>query len=93
MRNDQYARGTKNFAIALILTLFPYTDMMGVNFFYMGRHKLAWIKIGLLVSFVLCIFEFSLLFLWLPAVILWWLVDIPLVASKKISPRWEDATG
>ena len=90
MRKDGYPEGKTSYLVVVALTLFPYTDMLGVNFFYMGRRKLGWAKI---ISWGLVILASPTI--WgaigvLGLIILWWLLDIVLVTPGIISPRWEE---
>ena len=81
----------KNLTLAIVLTIIPLTDMLGVNWFY-----LAWPSVGIvkIVVFLLCVVvgvitsgnllamvPFLLVFL------LWWIIDIFLISSGRIEPR------
>jgi hypothetical protein len=78
----------KSLTVAIVLTIIPITDFLGANWFYLGYNKIGIAKLCLLLAFILsgAALNFGLLFLLL-VVILWWLIDIPLIAGGKFQPK------
>ena len=79
----------RSFTLAIVLTVIPITDILGANWFYLGRGKMGAAKLAL---FLVCMVSgiaigSDLVSLFLLILIVWWLVDIPLITSGRFTPR------
>lgn len=86
---------TKSLTMAIVLTIIPITDMLGANWFYLGRTKMGIAKVAVFLLYIVVGILLSgdvgamlgwMMFFMLVMVV-WWIVDIPLIASGRVKPR------
>ncbi len=78
----------KSPTLAIVLTVIPITDILGANWFYLGWTKVGIAKVALFLLYLIfgvVMFDLGLLFLFI--LVIWWIVDIPLIASGRIKPK------
>jgi len=82
----------KSLTMAIVLTLIPITDILGANWFYLGRKKVGFAKLALFLIYLVAaiatgVRNLGLILFFALVMTIWWLIDIPLVATGKIQPK------
>jgi len=79
----------RSLTLAIVLTVIPITDILGANWFYLGRGKIGAAKVAVFLAYMVTgiVTGFELALLFLGIVVIWWLVDIPIIASGRFAPR------
>lgn len=82
---DERVNEPKNFIVALLLSIF--LGALGIDRFYLNNIGLGVGKLVLwLLSGPLIVLSFGLLsFIILPAIFIWWLIDVILIATKNVN--------
>ncbi|GAH52056.1 unnamed protein product [marine sediment metagenome] len=82
----------KSLTMAIVLTVIPITDILGANWFYLGRKKVGFAKLALFFIYLVAGVATGVenldvgLFFGL-VVVIWWLIDIALIAGGKIQQK------